>query len=87
MARQHWIMAGGISGCIPSHCDVYRTKEDAIQSAGFVYDDCGGVMADLRKYHYCDRVSGNDYASITPCNCDAPWEHSDSMLTEEEWNE
>jgi len=77
---------GGISGCIPAHCDAYRAKADAVNSAGFLYDDCRGVKTDLYEYHYCDRVSGNDYVSVVSCDCPTPWIHSE-MDTPDNWPE
>lgn len=73
MNRKHWILMGGIAGCIPSHYDAYHTKADALESARALYNDVRmpsgeynrflnryvGVYTNLRDYGYCGDVGGN----------------------------
>ena len=36
---RHWVVMGGISGCMPSHYDVFERKGDALEYIAQMYDD------------------------------------------------
>jgi len=100
---KHWIVMGGISGCMPEHCNAFATKQDAIESIRDMYGDVhlpawtngpaviGGryenrymnVAGEVARTGICYDVGYGDpkydlcYVSIEPCDCDAPWEHSE----------
>ncbi len=75
-----WVRMNGSSGCMPDSCEVYETKEDAIEAAVSLFDDIAideddretTYLADMEQelrdtgIHYFPReaVAGADYVSV-----------------------
>jgi hypothetical protein len=77
----HYIGMAGISGCIPSTCDVFETYDDAVDSLGSLHELGRKRSAQFRKNGYIElnlHKDGNEYAEIVECDCDDPSQHSDS---------
>jgi hypothetical protein len=52
LTRKVWVSGNGSPGCLYDNGPNYhRTKEDAIASCAFVFDEYKGVVTALRKYH------------------------------------
>lgn len=80
---KHWIGMAGLTGCIPSVCDIYRCKADAAKILCLIheYSENGSVVAELKRYgiFYMPKGRGNEYMSVEECNCPSPWEHADEL--------
>jgi hypothetical protein len=81
---RHWIGMAGLRGYMPNYCDVWQTKEDAIEGLLFIHDDAligpPRVKTALRRFEFVEidlHKWGNEYLEIMPCNCDEPWVHSE----------
>jgi hypothetical protein len=88
---KHYIAMSGMHGCLPDHCEVFETREDAVSDLVFLFDLGRTRTARLRKESYLkltpsaverrqDVDFGADYCEITECDCDNPSIHSDSGL-------
>lgn len=87
MPHSHWILMNGTSGCMPDSCDAYAEQKQAVESAAQRFDDLSDraqkrMLRDLRQYgiHYFDnaRTVGADYVEVVDCDCESPWEHSET---------
>jgi hypothetical protein len=75
----HYIGMNGTYGCMPDSCNAYQTNKDACDSLADLLeltDDQRTELAD-NGIVACKQDQGADYASVTQCNCDKPWEHDD----------
>jgi len=90
MNKKHYIAMGGLHGYLPSHCDVYPTYNDAVESLVELYSLGKKRKKELQDNSYLELYlhgdkfpficDGNEYCEITECNCDNPAIHSDSYF-------
>jgi hypothetical protein len=82
MGRKHYIGMAGISGCLPSTCDVYETRTAAARELATIHDRGKNWAKRLARDRYADLrpEEGNEYAEIVECDCDTPEVHSDSSM-------
>lgn len=81
MNKTHWILGNGFVGCLYDNCEVYPTKQSALDSVSGEYY-WKGVKTELRSYGISYNPAHNslEYIELTPCTCDNPNIHSDSAL-------
>jgi len=80
MKTQHFIVMGGMHGCIPSHCAVYETIEQAVDAMAAMYDLDPQEQHDFMRTEYMDLdpdEDGNEYIEIQVCSCSTPEIHQD----------
>lgn len=59
LMRKVWVSGNGSPGCLYDNGPNYhRTKEDAVQSCAFTFDEERGCATSLRKYHTWTAKSG-----------------------------
>lgn len=85
MAKTHYIEMSGLRGCLPDHCDVSFERRTCVESLAQLFELSEGRKRTLRADGWLDLKpdEGAEYAEITDCDCDEPWQHSD--MTEEEF--
>lgn len=76
----HYIAMGGLHGCLPSHCDVYETWQDAVTALVDQYE-LGKKRASVLRRNLSlelnSKRDGNEYVEIVECDCETPEVHSD----------
>jgi hypothetical protein len=81
----HYISGWGEHGCLYDHCAVNHTYEDAVEYIADMFELGRTRKAELRRSAYLELGRGADYAEITACHCNEPWQHDEDM-TEDDWN-
>lgn len=83
--KTHYVGMVGIGGCLPSFCDVYENRKQAIESLADICELSKRQRMELKKFGITDlkKNQGNEYAEIVKCNCSEPGEHQDDMSTEQ----
>jgi len=86
---KHYIAMSGMHGCLPDHCDVFESVEDATSDLVQLFQ-LGRIRENiLRENLYLELKLtpieenqgvefGADYCEIQTCTCDDPSVHSDS---------
>lgn len=77
----HFIGMAGLYGCLPSECHSFETAAEATEYFVAAYDLDKGRAYELRRDHDIALdldEDGNQYISITACNCDEPAIHEDN---------
>ena len=88
--KQHYIAMSGMHGCLPDHCEVYETLEDAVSDLANVFDLGRTRQARLKADKYLELTPtpieqaqemdfGAEYCEIQVCTCADPSTHSDSQ--------
>lgn len=83
MGKTHYILMGGLHGCIPSHCQAHTCLANAVDEAVLIYELGKGRARTLYRDLYLElnpARDGNDYVEIVECNCDEPWVHSEDDI-------
>jgi hypothetical protein len=85
---KHHIAMAGLHGCIPNYCDVFETRQGAVESLCQIHDlgPYSRFRKELMKYGDTElnlHKHGNEYAEIVECECAEPWVHSDSGKIED----
>lgn len=76
----HYILMGGMHGCLPEHCDVYDSIDGAVDSAASMYELSAREQNYLKRAQTLDMklsTDGVEYLEIQVCSCDKPWIHQD----------
>lgn len=84
--KPHYIMGYGLRGCLYDSCDVYASKEAAVESAKFLYEIDDERADELDRFNICAGYidDGEDHSNdisiieISECICWTPWDHSES---------
>jgi hypothetical protein len=76
---KHYILGNGSIGCLYDSCEVYPTKQAALDSI-FADDWWHGVKSDLRQFgiSYNPHPTSLEYLELTECYCNNPNQHSDN---------
>jgi len=80
--RKHWIAGSGMHGCLFDSCEVYGTREDAVNALADIFQLERTRKATLRRdglLELCPR-DGAQYCEVTACTCSNPACHSDSGI-------
>lgn len=78
--KPHYIALGGLHGCLPSHCEVYDSEQDAVSAMVDMYElgkKRSKVLARDLSLELNSKRDGNEYIEITECDCDTPEVHND----------
>jgi hypothetical protein len=77
--KVHYIGMNGSSGCLPDSCNVYTSEQSAVESLTDLLELTEEQSAELLESGlvYCTQEQGADYASVTECSCNEPWQHQD----------
>ena len=90
----HFIAMSGPHGCLPDHCEVYRTRSEAIQDLAGLFELGRTRVAQLRANNYLELIRtpieqaqflddfGAEYCEIQTCDCSDPSAHSDNGIWE-----
>ena len=76
----HYIAMSGSHGCLPDHCEIYETRDGAIEDLASLFGLGRRRIATLKRYGSLElgRRDGAEYCEVTQCDCDDPAVHSDS---------
>lgn len=78
--KPHYIAMGGVHGCLPSHCEVYETWQEAVTALVDQYElgkKRARVLARDKALELNNKRDGNEYVEIVECDCGMPMVHSD----------
>lgn len=84
-AKTHYIVVGGLRGYMPNFCEVYTNKSGCYDHIAFIHELSTGYIAKLARENG-DYVPlnlhkhGNEYSSITECQCMEPHIHQDNYF-------
>ncbi len=76
----HYILMGGLHGCLPQHCTTHDTLADAVEEAVHRYELSKRRQRFLCEDRYLDlnlKYEGNEYLEIEQCDCANPEQHDD----------
>ena len=77
--RVHYVAMAGLHGCIPQHCEVYKTYNEAVDDLASLHDLGRRRRRSLRRNGYLKLDvcrDGNEYCEIRECDCQEPQAHS-----------
>lgn len=82
---KHYIVGGGLLGCLYSHCASFSTKTECYDYIASIYDLSPNYVARKMRQtgfrmDWFDGIHGNDYVEITECYCDDPDCHNDDSM-------
>jgi hypothetical protein len=85
---KHYIALGGFSGYLPSSCEVYTKREDALENLEYGFELSEDQLDEVIKTGivYLNPIHGADYCEVQECDCATPWTHSEDM-EEVQWYE
>lgn len=79
--KTHYIALGGLHGCLPSHCEVYDSEQDAVSAMVDMYElgkKRSRVLARDLSLELNSKRDGNEYVEIAECDCGTPEVHNDA---------
>jgi len=87
---KHFMAMSGSHGCLPDHCEVFDSRQDAINDLVQLFGLGRTRTARLRKESILELTPspiearqdisfGAEYCEITECDCGDPTTHSDSL--------
>ena len=85
---EHYIAMSGNHGCLPDHCEVFETADDAVNDLVEIFELGRTRRATLARTWYLpliptaveirqDVCFGAEYCEIMSCGCATPSIHSD----------
>lgn len=77
--KYHYVAIAGLHGCMPNACEAHETYNSAVDSMAELHELGKKRKAELKSDGYIELNlgrDGNEYAEITPCDCNDINEHN-----------